>query len=134
MPYDKKVEDDKHATVVVKEAKPQDVGRGIIRIDPNIAGDLDVRSGDVVQIIGKSGRSTAGKSWHGFPADRGTGIIRLDPATRRNAQVGLDDRVEIRKISGEVKNAQQILLAPTEPLRITGGEEYLRRILEGRVF
>ena len=134
MSSSKSTNDGKTAKVLVKEAKPQDVGRGIIRIDPNVAAELDIRSGDVIQVIGNNGRKTAGKSWHGFPTDRGTQFVRLDPSTRRNAQVTLDERISIRKISNDVKNATQILLAPTEPLRITGGEEYLRRILEGRVF
>ncbi|MFW9929720.1 MAG: CDC48 family AAA ATPase [Candidatus Thorarchaeota archaeon] len=120
--------------LTVKEAKPQDIGRGIIRIDPLVADHMDIRSGDVIQVIGKTGKKTAGKSWHGFPVDRGTGIIRLDPNLRRNAGVTIDDKVSIKKITSETKNASQILLAPTQPLRITGGEEYLRRILEGRVF
>src|SRR5256712_6382992 len=50
---------------------------------------------------------------------------------RRNAEVSIDDKVTIRKI--EAKVAQKLTLAPTEPLRIVGGEEYLAQILEGRV-
>ncbi|MHA1990027.1 MAG: CDC48 family AAA ATPase [Candidatus Hodarchaeales archaeon] len=120
--------------MTVKEAKPQDYGRGIIRISPDIADENDIRSGDVLQVLGKNAKKTAGKSWHGFPADRGHGIIRLDPNLRRNIGVTIDDRVSVKKITNETRNATQILFAPTEQLRIQGGEEYLHRVLEGRVF
>jgi transitional endoplasmic reticulum ATPase len=55
----------------------------------------------------------------------------MDGYMRRNAGVSIDDKVTIRKI--EAKTAQKLTLAPTEPLRIVGGEEYLAQILEGRV-
>lgn len=117
---------------VVKESKPQDVGRGIVRVDPQLVEKMGIHTGDVVQIKGNKGRRTAVRSWHGFPDDRGRGIIRLDPATRRNAQVSIDERVTIRKI--EVRGASSLTLAPTTPLRIQGGESYLKNLLDGRVF
>jgi len=39
--------------------------------------------------------------------------------------------VTIRKIDAKI--AERLTLAPTEPLRIVGGEEYLSQLLEGRV-
>jgi len=45
--------------------------------------------------------------------------------------VGIDDRIAIRKV--QAKDASRVTLAPTKPLRIVGGEEYLRQMLEGRV-
>ena len=73
----------KSAFVRVAEAKPRDVGRNIIRIDPRIASSLDIRTGDAVEIVGK--RKTAALAWPGYPEDAGKGIIRIDGATRRNA-------------------------------------------------
>ncbi|MHA2365566.1 MAG: CDC48 family AAA ATPase [Candidatus Hodarchaeales archaeon] len=123
---------DQSVKVIVKEARPQDVNRGIVRIDPFIVEKMGIKTGDAIQIIGNKGRSTAGLSWYGFPDDRGRGIIRLDPATRRNAQVSLDERVKINKI--KIKDAQTLTLGPTEDLRIQGVESYLRNLLDGRIF
>ncbi|MHA1333079.1 MAG: CDC48 family AAA ATPase [Candidatus Odinarchaeia archaeon] len=115
--------------VRVIEAKPQDVGRNIARLDPEIAKELGIQTGDVIEIIGE--KNTAAIAWPGYPEDRGKGIIRLDSATRRNAGVSLDDKVEIRK--AQVEPAKRISFAPLEPIKITGAEEYLKRMLDGRV-
>ncbi len=112
----------------VAEAKPQDVGRGIVRIDPEVAEKMGISTGDAVEIIGK--KSTVALSWPGYHEDRGKRIIRIDGATRRNAGVGLDDKVVIKKT--EVRRAASVVFAPTEPLRISGGESYLKDILMGR--
>jgi len=116
--------------VRVFEARPQDVGRGIARLDPEIAEKLDIGTGDVIEIKGR-GRRTAALIKYGFPDDRKKGIIRIDGATRRNSQVSIDEKVKIRKIDAHM--ATSITFAPTEPLRISGGEMFLRRILENRV-
>jgi len=44
---------------------------------------------------------------------------------------GIDEKVDVKKV--DAKEAKKITIAPTEPLRITGGEEYLKQILENRV-
>ena len=58
-------------------------------------------------------------------------MVRIDGTLRRNADVGIDDRVSIRKVNA--KEATKVTVAPTRPLRIIGGEEYLLQMLEGRV-
>ena len=112
----------------VAEAKPNDTGRGIVRIDPEAARRLGLRPGDVVEIIGK--RVTVAIYWPGYPEDEGLGIIRMDGSIRKNAGVGIDDKVKVRKV--EAKRATQIKIAPTEPLRIVGGEYYIKHYLENR--
>jgi transitional endoplasmic reticulum ATPase len=119
----------KEVELRVAEAKSADVGRGIARIDPEIISKLELTTGDAVAIEGK--RTTAALCWPGYPEDRGLNIIRVDGSVRKNAGVGIGDKVKIRKI--EVKPATSIRLAPTEPLRIVGGEEYLQELLENRV-
>ncbi len=113
----------------VAEARSRDVGRGIARIDPEIVERLGLTTGDMIIIEGT--RKTAALCWPGYPEDRGQGIIRIDGTIRRNAGVGIDDHVTVRK--GHAKNAKKITFAPTEPIKIMGGEEYLSQILEGRV-
>jgi len=119
----------KTAVLRVAEAQSRDVGRGIARVDPKVMEDLGLTPGDIIEISGK--RKTAAICWPGYAEDSGRGIIRIDGYIRRNAGVSIDEKVIIRRI--EAKNAEKIVLAPTEPLRIEGAEEYLAHILEGKV-
>jgi len=112
----------------VAEAYHRDVGRGIARIDPEVMEKMGLQSGDIIEIIGKN--RVPAIVWPGYPEDRGKGIIRIDGSIRSNAGVGIDDRVRVRKAAA--KPAEKIILAPTQPIRLMGGEAYLLRILEGR--
>jgi len=112
----------------VIQAKSGDDSRGIARIDPALMRILDLESGDIVVIEGN--RSTAAIVNPGYPEDENRGTIRIDGATRKNAGVGLDEKVGIRKIVP--KPATKATLAPTQPLKILGGDEYLVQVLEGR--
>jgi transitional endoplasmic reticulum ATPase len=120
---------EKTATLRVADALQRDVGRGIARIDPKVVQELGLTSGDVVQIIGK--RKTNALCWPAHEQDYGKGTVRIDGYLRNNAGVSIDDKVTIRKIDAKI--AERLTLAPTEPLRIVGGEEYLSQLLEGRV-
>mgnify|MGYP000371378631 CR=1 FL=1 len=113
----------------VEEAKSRDVGRGIARIDPDVAREMKLTPGDVVLIEGK--KKTACIYWPGYAEDIGREIIRIDGVTRKNAGVGIDDKVKVRK--AVAKTAEKVTLTPTEEIRITGIEEYLTSVLEGRV-
>lgn len=120
---------DKAVSLKVAEAKSYDAGRGIARIDPEVAYNLGLQTGDVIGIEGT--KKTAALIWPGYPEDTGTGFIRIDGMVRRNSGVGIDDRVNIKKI--QTAPAEKILFAPTQPLKIQGGEAYLSHNLEGRV-
>jgi transitional endoplasmic reticulum ATPase len=113
----------------VAEAQSRDVGRGIARIDPKISSEIGLSAGDVVEIHGK--KKTVAIYWPGYQEDYGKGIIRIDGYIRNNAGAGIDEKVDIKKV--DAKEAKKITIAPTEPLRIMGGEEYLKQILENRV-
>lgn len=113
----------------VGEARASDVGRGIARVDPAVIKERGWQAGDVISIRGK--KQTAALLWPGYPEDTGTGIIRMDGTLRRNAGVTIDERVPVRII--QAAPAETVVFAPTVPLRITGGEEYLKRYMEGRV-
>jgi len=113
----------------VDEARSRDVGRGIARIDPEVAKEMQLTAGDVVVIEGK--KKTACIYWPGYPEDAGKGNIRIDGTTRRNAGVSIDDKVKVRK--AVAKHAERVTLAPTEELRIVGAESYLLQLLNGHV-
>ncbi|MDO8724713.1 MAG: CDC48 family AAA ATPase [Candidatus Methanoperedens sp.] len=120
---------DKTVALKISEAKSYDAGRGIARIDPEIAREMGLQTGDVIGIEGT--KRTAALIWPGYPEDTHSGIIRVDGTVRRNAGVSIDDKVQIRKI--QTAPAEKILFAPTQPLKIQGGESYLLHNLDGRV-
>ncbi len=107
----------------VAEARSSDVGRGLARIDPEVKEKLGLKSGDIILVHGDS--TTAAKVWATEEEDRNTGVIRIDGPTRRNAGVKIDEKVGIEKV--EAVPADKVTLAPTQPVRLMGGEEYLRR-------
>ncbi len=115
--------------IKVAELKAGETGRGIVRLDPALMDILSIKVGDIVQIDGN--KKTVAKVLRGAPEDANLGIIRMDGATRRNAGVSLDERVGIKKVVA--KNAEKITFSPTEQLRLQGGEEYLKQVLDGRV-
>ena len=115
-------------TLRVAEAKSKDAERGVARVDPAMMESMELTAGDLIQIAGK--RKTTAIVWPGYAEDAEKGILRIDGNMRRNAGTSIDERVSIKKI--EAREARKITFAPTEPLRIMGGEEYLGQILEGR--
>lgn len=112
----------------VVEAQHRDAGRCIARIDSNVMKSHHMVSGDIIEIIGKNPAYAI--VWPGYPEDAGKNIIRIDGNIRSNAGIGIDEKVEIKKI--EIKNATRINVTPAQPVRIAGGSEYLRKILVGQ--
>ncbi|MFA7153659.1 MAG: CDC48 family AAA ATPase [Methanoregulaceae archaeon] len=117
-----------YVEVIVKEAARDDAGRGIARLSIEIMRDLSLVSGDVIEIQGK--RKATAIVWPGFPQDTNQGILRIDGTIRSNAATGVDERVRIRK--AEVGAAKKVVIQPTQPIRLVGGEQYLSRVLRGR--
>ena len=121
--------DNNQITLKVAETNSRLVGRGMALIDPEVMKDLDLSTGDVIEVSGeKKGYVIL---WSSPTADHGKKLIRIDGYTRSEIGVGIDDSVTIRKVI--VKKAEQVILAPTEELSIVGLEEYLPELLEGRV-
>jgi len=120
----------KDKIIRVIQAKTQDDGKGIARMDPELMKILQLEDGDYVVVEGV--KKTVAVLRTGYAEDENRGIIRIDSITRRNAGVGLDEKVSVRKITP--RSAKRISLAPTQPLKIMGGEEYLKGALQNRVF
>jgi len=112
----------------VAEAKHRDAGRGIARIDNDAMKSNRMVSGDIIEIMGKN--PAYALAWPGYPEDAGKNIIRVDGNIRSNAGIGIDEKIEIKKV--EVKNAKSINVTPTQSVRLAGGSEYLRKTLEGQ--
>nr|MDQ4013998.1 AAA family ATPase [Thermoproteota archaeon] len=128
----KNIDDSKNGKIMLKvgEANTRDVGRKIARIDPKVAQEIGLATGDAIEI--SSGRAkTTVLNWPAYSQDYGKGLIRIDGYARNKLGVGINDTVDIKKV--QAKDAQSITLAPTEPLRILGAEEYLASFLEGQL-
>ncbi len=115
-------------TLRVAEAYHRDAGRGIARVDMATMKKLGIVSGDTIEIQGK--QTAVAIVWPGYSDDAEQEIVRIDGNIRGNAGVGIDDKVKISKV--DAKEAIRINIAPTQPVRIVGGEYQLLRILEGR--
>lgn len=113
----------------VTEARARDANRGLVRIDSRVMRELNLTSGDVIEITGT--KKTVALVWPGYDEDSGKGLIRMDGYTRNNAGVSIDDQVTVKKIS--VKTAERLVLGFTEPIRVMGIETYLFEFLQGRV-
>ncbi len=113
----------------VAEAMKNDVGRGIVRLDPKTRDVLGVSAGDIIEIKGK--KTTGAIIWRAYPEDEGLGIIRMDGFLRQNADVSLGDKVSVKK--AEIKDAAKVTLAPTQTIRFSVGfGDFLKRRLLGR--
>ncbi len=110
----------------VAKAYPSDSGRGIARLDPDTLLELKLSPGDIIEIKGKS--TTVAKVWRADKQDWGQGIVRIDGFVRQNADVGIGEKVIIRK--ADVKEAEKVVLAPLEGMAMQFGsdaEEMVKR-------
>ncbi len=120
--------DQDYYEVTVKEAAHDDAGRGIARVSIEVMKKLGLVSGDVIEIAGR--KKAAAIVWPGFAQDTGSAILRIDGNIRGNAATGIDEKVKIRK--SEAEYARRVVIQPTQPIRLVGGEQYLSRVLRGR--
>lgn len=111
----------------VTEALSKDVGRALVRLDPKDLQHLELRIGDIVEIVGK--RTTVGKAMPTYKELRGKSRIQMDGLSRANAHVGLDEHVTVRKI--DVRPATQIQLEPTSIRPTERDLHYIGRLLDG---
>ncbi|TFF93830.1 MAG: AAA family ATPase [Promethearchaeota archaeon] len=118
--------------VKVKDAFKEDVGRGKIRIDPEVIKELNLHTGDVIEISHPiNTKKTAALLWGGKAEDEGTNSIRIDSSLRRNLGASIDDIVVIRKI--EASLADKVTFAGLEESVIVRNSQQLARQLENRV-
>ncbi len=110
----------------VADAPRKYANMGIAILSRETMRELGVESGDVIEIEGK--KTATAVVWPIAGGD--PSVIRIDGNIRRNAGVAIDDRVKVRKTTA--KEARRVVLQPTQPVRIAGGERYLARILRGR--
>ncbi len=119
----------KQLNLKVAEAIQDDVNKGIVRIDSNLMGEIDAKTGDIVEIQGE--KLTVGIVDRAYPGDIGLNIVRMDGITRRNAQTGIGEIVKVRKT--EVKEAKKVVIAPARKgIHIRAPQNLFKQGLLGR--
>ncbi|MDY7081118.1 MAG: ATPase, partial [Halobacteria archaeon] len=103
----------------VAKAYPNDSGRGIARLDPDTLLHLKLSPGDIIEIEGAE--KTAAKVWRADRKDWNNDTVRIDGFTRQNANVGIGERVTIRK--AETTDADKVVLAPPEGASVQFGSD-----------
>lgn len=114
--------------LTVVEARRDDVGRGIVRIDPETLRNIGASPGDVLEIEGRS--KTVAKAMPTFKEQRGQQVIQLDGVGRTNAGVALGQQALIRKVAHAV--ARRVVVAPLGAGALQDDEiEHTARRLDG---
>jgi len=113
----------------ISEIAVKDAGKGFARIDSTDMNALGVEEWDLIEIGGK--RKTVVRI---LPLEKSTkkkSIIQVDGITRENAKVGIDERVNIKKII--TKPITRVVLAPTNNSLLFNDDsiKYLLNRLEG---
>jgi len=116
--------------VTIKEAAHEDAGRGIARLSIDIMKSMGLVSGDVIEIQGAGKRKAAAIVWPGYHQDTGEAIIRIDGNLRGNIHKGIDEKVTINMV--EAGYAEKLVIQPTQAVRLSGGGEFIGRMLLGR--
>lgn len=113
----------------VAEATQEDVGKGIVRIDPAYRDKIGVGEYGVLEIEG--GRVTSALVINANAADAGLDIIRMDGLIRANAKISIGDYVEVKK--AEWKEAISVTLAPvSKGMHISASSNILASVFRNR--
>jgi len=116
------------ASLIAAEARAEDIGRGILRVDPEAMQAMGLRSGDTVEITGE--RTAIARLLPNFPADRGKREARLDGVTRGNAGVTIGRPISLRPLP--CRPAEAVTLRSEAGRRLAASDiEYLARCVDG---
>src|SRR6056297_3424654 len=99
----------------VVESLQEDIDKGIARIPSKIMNDLDIVSGDIIEIKGKNKGIV--KAMRSIKSDEGREIIRLDGTIRSNVGVSIGDKISVAKT--EIKEAKKVTLSPLQEVRFS---------------
>ena len=114
--------------LTVVEARREDVGRGVARIDPETLKRIGASPGDVLEIEGRT--KTVAKAMPTYKEQRGREIVQLDGVGRTNAGVALGQQAGIRKVAHAL--ARRVVAAPLGAGALQEDEiEHMARQLDG---
>ncbi|MGD9541732.1 CDC48 family AAA ATPase [Methylocystis sp.] len=121
-------ENDEDLRLTVIEARRDDVGRGIARLDPETLREIGAGPGDVLEIQGRA--KTVAKAMPTFKEHRGQQVIQLDGVARTNAGVALGRMAVLRKVAHAV--ARRVVVSPLGAGALHKDEiEHMARRLDG---
>jgi len=114
--------------LTVVEARREDVGRGVARIDPEALKRIGASPGDVLEIEGRA--KTVARAMPTHREQRGREIVQLDGVGRTNAGVALGQQAGIRKVAHAL--ARRVVAAPLSGGTLQEDEiEHMARRLDG---
>ena len=96
----------------VLEEYERDFGRGIVRIDYDSMGELNIENYQIVEIMGE--KRTVATCHLSYPSDQGKGIVRIDEVIRNNSGTTIGDTVSIKAI--KTVPAEKVVVAPLEAI------------------
>ena len=112
----------------VKEGLTKDVGRAIVRLDPEEMRLIDAQGGDILLLEGK--RKTVAKAMPCYTEERGKSIIQLDGIIRENAGIGLDEKISVSKAFAQP--ATKVALQPLSgTLKTERDSKHIASLLDG---
>jgi transitional endoplasmic reticulum ATPase len=111
----------------VTEALSKDVGRAYARMGPEDLEKLQVAIGDIVEVAGK--RKTVCRAMPAYKELRDRSRLQLDGISRENAGAGIDDFVQVRKIS--CRPGERVVLAPITITPADRDLQYIGSLLDG---
>ena len=109
----------------ILEAYTRDVGRGVARIDYDTMDELDLSTGEYIEIDGIS--KVVAKALPLYPSDEGKKIIRIDKSLRQNLKSDITSSIKIKKIKPIL--AEFVIVSPLTAIPIID-ERYLADALE----
>ena len=107
--------ENKEIKVEIGESLQEDIDKGIARVPSAIIDELNLSSGDVIELIAKN--KIAVRALRSTKKDSGREIIRIDGTTRANLGASIGDIITIKKTV--IKIAQTVTLAPLQEVRFS---------------
>lgn len=111
----------------VAEAERRDVGRALVRMDPEDIKRLDARIGDIVRLNGDG--KAVGKLMPCKAEDRGKGIAQIDGVLRELTRSSVGSFLEITTVPAV--EAESLTLKPLKIKPIERDVEYLATLIDG---
>jgi len=107
--------------LIVVENEIQDNARKIVRIDPDVMGQMNVSDGDLIEVISQL-TTKIFSVLALIPTDTSSGVIRLDRDARDILGIGIGDTIFVKR--AEHRNNSALEESKTNSPPFTGAEEH----------
>lgn len=110
-----KEEKSKLIELELAEALQEDIDKGLARVSSKVMNELDLVSGDIVEI--KAKESSVVRVMRSIKDDLNKRVIRLDGTTRSNISASIGDNIKVSKT--KIQEAKKITLSPLQEVRFS---------------